>query len=489
MRLPVLNFVFNGSALRALFSSLLGHEKRVDWRQLRQDRRVQFFALLFAIPVFGAVAAYSVAPAEHEPLIGLPPSQVAALPLALPPLAVAEELTPLYPLRRPTPFIQEETIRRGDTLASLLWRLGVRDPDAESFIKRDTIARNLLQLRPGRSVQAHTDSNGLLQKLRYFHTPAAADARQEGAGAASRLLEIERLGQGNLWQAKEVEIQNERRVEMRRADIRSSLFAATDAANIPDGIATQLAELFSGEIDFHKDLRRGDHFRVLYEAFYQQGDFVRAGRILAAEFNNGGKTIQAFWFAEPGERGQTGTHGAYYTAEGRSLKRQFLRSPLEFSRVTSGFTSARFHPILQTWRAHKGVDYAAPVGTPIRAVADGVVETAGVKGGYGNVLILKHGGQYSTVYAHLNSFARGLRKGAKVRQGDLIGYVGQTGWATGPHLHYEFRVNDEPRNPLAIALPQAQPLLGMRLLNFQQQARGQQQQLNLLNQTTLVALE
>lgn len=457
------------------------------WRPNVEDRRVQFFALLFAIPVFGAVAAYSVAPAENEPLAGLPPSQIQHLPLELPALDVLTEQATLYPIKRLPDFVHEETIRRGDTLATLLLRLGVRDAEADSFIRRDPVARGLLQLRPGRTVQARTDNAGQLMSLQYFHTPAAVEGKGEVAGARSRLLVIEKLAASKMWVARETEVVNERRIEMRNAEIRSSLFAATDTADIPDGIATQIAEIFSGEIDFHKDLRRGDSFRVVYEAYYQQGDFVRSGRILAVEFINGGKSYQAIWFGEnkDGQASSLNDTGAYYTAEGRSLKRAFLRSPLEFSRVTSGFTTARFHPILQTWRAHTGVDYGAPSGTPIRATADGVVELAGVKGGYGNAVILKHAQQYSTLYGHLSAFGRGIRNGARIRQGDIIGYVGQTGWATGPHLHYEFRVNDQPRDPLTIALPQALPLNGGRMMNFLAHAREMRQRLAMLQNTTL----
>jgi murein DD-endopeptidase MepM/ murein hydrolase activator NlpD len=214
----------------------------------------------------------------------------------------------------------------------------------------------------------------------------------------------------------------------------------------------QLADIFSGDIDFLHDLRRGDRFSVLYETRRIDGEMVGSGRVVAAEFVNKGVAYRAFLW-----RGPDGTEG-YYDEDGKSLKKAFLRSPLTFTRVTSGFALARFHPFLQTWRAHKGVDFAAPSGTPVLAAGAGRVVFAGQQNGYGNVAMLQHGGAYSTVYAHLSRFAPGIKSGAHVRQGEVIGYVGMTGWATGPHLHYEFRVDNVQKDPLALALPNAQPV-------------------------------
>jgi murein DD-endopeptidase MepM/ murein hydrolase activator NlpD len=227
--------------------------------------------------------------------------------------------------------------------------------------------------------------------------------------------------------------------------IQSSLFAATDSAGVPDAIASQVAEIFSGEIDFHRALRKGDRFSVVYETLEGDGEPLRSGRVLSTEFVNAGKTFQAMWFQDPT---QPRAKGAYYTLDGKSLQRTFLASPMAFSRMTSGF-KMRFHPILQKWRAHLGVDYAAPVGTPVRTVGDGVVEFAGVQNGFGNVVFVRHGGSHSTVYAHLSRI--GVKQGQSVSQGQTIGAVGATGWATGPHLHFEFRVNGQHRDPLTIA--------------------------------------
>jgi murein DD-endopeptidase MepM/ murein hydrolase activator NlpD len=225
--------------------------------------------------------------------------------------------------------------------------------------------------------------------------------------------------------------------------IQTSLFAATDDARIPDSIAVQLAEIFSGDIDFHRALRKGDRFTVTYESLEADGESLKPGKVLTAEFVNKGKTHQAMWFQENSIK-----PGGYYNLQGQSLRRTYLASPLAFSRVSSGF-SMRFHPIFQTWRAHLGVDYAAGQGTPVRCVGLGVVQSAGNLGGYGNAVVIKHSNGHSTVYAHLSKML--VRRGQSVSQGQAIGLVGATGWATGPHLHFEFRVNGVHKDPQLLA--------------------------------------
>jgi murein DD-endopeptidase MepM/ murein hydrolase activator NlpD len=304
-------------------------------------------------------------------------------------------------------------------------------------VRTNAAARPLYQLRPGRAVRVATDEDGQLLALRFL----------AGNG---ELLEITR--HDDSFRAASAPPMAETRVTLRAGEIRSSLFGAADEIGLPDAITMALADIFGGDIDFHHDLRQGDRFIVVYETRYVDGEPIGTGRVMAAEFVNRGATFRAFlWRAPDGSEG-------YYTDDGRSTKKAFLRSPMEFSRVTSGFTLARFHPILQEWRAHRGIDFGAPTGTPVRATADGVVTLAGRQGGYGNVVMLKHSGPYSTVYAHLSRFATSARSGTRVRQGDTIGYVGQTGWATGPHLHYEFRISGEARNPMSVALPIAMPV-------------------------------
>jgi murein DD-endopeptidase MepM/ murein hydrolase activator NlpD len=229
-------------------------------------------------------------------------------------------------------------------------------------------------------------------------------------------------------------------------------------------------------------LRRGDRFSVVYEMLYYEGSAVKAGRVMAAEFINAGKTHRAMWFGDQDGR------GGYYTPEGKNLRKAFMRSPLEFSRVTSGF-AMRVHPTQGGWRQHKGVDYGAPTGTRIRATADGVVNFIGRQNGYGNVIVLRHQNNVTTLYGHMNNFASGLRKGSRVSQGDAIGYVGATGWATGPHLHYEFRVGTEHRNPLTVAMPSAEPLPTYRFAAFKAHVRELGSSLNLLSHIALAANE
>lgn len=365
-------------------------------------------------------------------------------------------------------YFREEEVRSGDTLGALLLRLGVDDAQAAAFLKSDPLARNVLRLKPGKTVHAELGADGTLQTLTM---PDADAGRQDDA---PKNIVVRRDGDG--MRAAEVPASLERRVEMRSGEIRSSLFAATDDARIPDNVANQIVQMFATDIDFASDLRRGDRFNVVYESFWQDGEPVRAGRVLAAEFLNDGKAYQAVWFDSPDDaRG-----GGYYGFDGHSLKKAFLRSPLTFSRISSGF-SMRLHPILGKWKAHKGVDFAAATGTPIHASGDGTVEFIGRQTGYGNVVMLKHWSDYSTVYAHMSRFAEGLHKGDKVQQGEVIGYVGATGWATGPHLHYEFRVDNVPRDPLTVDIPNAQPLAGADLQRFASVSSEMQRRIALLD--------
>jgi len=411
----------------------------------RKNRIVSASAVFLALCAFGAAGVAPIAPDAAD----LPVHSVVEN-LALPNLS--EQIAGMTPSAQV--FVSEEKVRPGDTLAALMQRLGIDDNEAANFIRSNAIARGILQLKAGKRIQAQTRADGQLVQL----SAALDDARD--AGPAKNLI-ITRESDG--LRAKVSAAALERRVEMRSGEIRSSLFAATDAAQIPDVVASQMVDMFSTEIDFGADLRRGDRFNVVYESFWQDGEFVRTGRILAAEFRNGGDTYQTVWFEEAGKP------GGYFSFDGKSLKKAFLKSPLEFTRISSGF-SMRMHPILGQWKQHKGVDFAAPTGTPIRASGDGTVEFVGTQNGYGNVVVLKHWSNYSTAYAHMSRFASGLHKGDKISQGELIGYVGSTGWATGPHLHYEFRVNNEPRDPLSIDIPNAQPLAGVDLQRFRKVA-------------------
>lgn len=402
-------------------------------------------AAIAILAASGVVAAFAtIAPTEQIELKLAGPAQVEALTLRKDPLPA------------PVSYIREERFQRGDTIAAFLSRLGI----AESQISRLSRLRMLQSLRPGYTVSAEVSAEGMPKALAFL---------------TGRDTLVQISPDGESYRVSENRAALETHVVMKSGLIRSSLFAAADAAGVPDSIAMQLADVFGGDVDFHRDLRSGDRFAVVYEVHTLVGRPVRAGRVLAAEFVNQKKTYRAVHF-------NTG----YYTPDGKNMRKAFLRSPLEFSRVTSGF-GMRMHPFARSWRAHKGIDYAAPIGTRVRAVGDGVVEFAGAKGGYGNVVILRHHGQYATVYAHLKRVA--VRRGAKVAQNDTIGSVGQTGWATGPHLHYEFRIAGEARNPLSIAMPAALPLPAQALPAFRSHAGPLVARLDLLASSNLASLE
>ncbi|MFM7330605.1 MAG: peptidoglycan DD-metalloendopeptidase family protein, partial [Brachymonas sp.] len=328
---------------------------------------------------------------------------------------------------------RSETTRSNDSADTLLRRLGVMDAAAVQFIKNDATARTALLSRAGRAVTAEVNASHGLVKLTARWTPDDSNNFQR--------LVIER--QANVLTSRVETAPLAASTRLASGTIKSSLFAATDEARIPDGVAIQLAEIFSGDIDFYRALRKGDRFSVVYESLEADGEPMRAGRVLSADFVNNGKLFSAVWFQE-----KSAAKGQYYTLDGNSLRKAFLASPLEFSRMTSGF-GGRMHPIAKQFRMHTGVDYAAPTGTPIRSVGDGVVDFAGVQRGYGNVVEIKHRDGKSTLYAHMHTIA--VRKGQSIAQGQNIGTVGSTGWSTGPHLHFEFRINGVHHDPLTLA--------------------------------------
>ncbi len=435
------------------------HESEIlaqNLSRLARNGKLRRLVLAATLPFAGVMAAFGIAPDTVTDQVAI--NRIVE-PIALP------ELQPVA--QGPETFWREERIQRGDTIGSLLARLGVEDPEAIQFLRNARDARSLYQLAPGRVVRALTTNEGKLITLRYMQGGTELAVEQQGDG----------------YTIVEQKPALETRVLMKSAEIRSSLFAATDAAQLADSIATQIADIFSTDIDFHKDLRRGDRFTVVYEMQYHLGEPVKAGRVLAAEFTNQGKRHQAMWFKH--SDGQ----GGYYTFDGKNIRKAFLRSPLEFSRISSGFTQARFHPVLQQWRAHRGVDYAAPTGTGVKATADGVVELAGRHAGYGNLLVLRHQSKYTTWYGHLSGFAKGIHKGARVAQGEVIGYVGATGLATGPHLHYEFRINDEHQDPLRVVMPEAPPITADQRAAFEAVARPMAQRLGLLRATNVASVD
>lgn len=420
-------------------------------------KNLRRLVIISSIPLFGVVAAFGIVP--DTPLEDIPVQRI-VLDLPLPNIPQTNDANII--------LWQQERIQRNDSVASLLTRLKINSEDKSGFLHDARNIKTMRRLVPGKTIHAQTTAAGELLALRYF------------PGGSEQLL-IEKTD--GTFKENKSQFNIETHIKMKSGVIRSSLFAATDGANVPDSVAIQIAEIFASDIDFHRDLRKEDRFKVVYELRYSNGEPTGAGRVLAVEFINKGKTYQAVYFeANDKERG-------YYTPDGKNLRRAFLRSPLKFSRISSGFTRSRYHPVLKKWRAHKGVDYAARRGTPVRATANGTVAVSTRQRGYGKLIILKHRGRYSTAYAHLSAFAKGLRKGKRVNQGDIIGYVGSTGLATGPHLHYEFRINGVQRNPLRVVMPAAIPLAAKNVPAFNKNTEPLMARLNMLRDTNIAFLD
>lgn len=418
------------------FDSIVSAALHLQSTVRQHPRRLS--AAVLALLTGSAMTAFGVAPLSALP-IAEPPRITQVSETIQPPdldvqlTALGEQILPLY---------RSDITRSSDTVDSLLQRLGVSDAEAANFIRQDRVAGWLMQGRSGKSVKAIVE-DGQLREL-VVRGPSSANSGDYDTYFTR--LTIERDAATGSFRAKQETVPLEASTQLGSGMIRSSLFAAADDARIPDGITNQIAEIFGNEIDFRRELRKDDAFSVLYEALSADGEPITwgasHGRVLAARFINRGKTYDAVWFQEPGRK------GAYFDLSGRSTTRAFLASPLAFSRVTSGF-AMRFHPVHKTMRAHKGVDFGAPTGTPVRSVGEGVVTFSGWQTGYGNVVHIEHSGGRSTVYAHLSRID--ARKGQRIEQGQLIGAVGATGWATGPHLHFEFKVNGQQIDPMQVA--------------------------------------
>ncbi|MEX1266512.1 MAG: peptidoglycan DD-metalloendopeptidase family protein [Woeseia sp.] len=361
----------------------------------------------------------------------VPPAQAAAtqtLPAASfhPPLVYDE---PQYD-------VLVHTIRSGDTLDRLFRRNNLSLGDLAQIVRLDGAAEQLRMLRPGDRLEIRHHEGKLLSLSRDLGLTKTLRVARNDDGFAAEFIE--------------------RPVELRRNSaygrIESSLFESAAAAGLSDKLIMNLAGIFAWDVDFVLDIRRKDDYYIIYEEIWQDEKFVSTGEIIAAEFNNNGRTFQAIRYIDADGRAD------YFTPEGRSVRKAFVRAPVDFSRISSNFNPTRRHPILNTIRAHKGVDYAAPSGTPIKAAGDGKVIFRGRKGGYGNTVILQHGGNITTLYAHMSGFAKNAPIGGRVKQGQTIGFVGSTGLATAAHLHYEYRLNGVHRNPRTVQLPQADPI-------------------------------
>lgn len=343
------------------------------------------------------------------------------------------------------------TVADGDTLSSVFAKAGLSDDALHELLASNRDAQQLTRVKSGQIFHITRNGKGELEAL------------------SSRLSSLEnvqvtRTAQG--FSVKREQLKPATRQVYAHGVIDSSLFVATKRAGLPHGLAMELASIFGYDIDFALDLREGDEFEVIYEENALDGKRVgNGGTILAARFTSRGKTFSAVRFTD--RQGSS----TYYRADGSSMRKAFIRTPVDFARISSRFTNARFHPVLNKMRAHKGVDYAAPPGTPIKATGDGKVLTAGRQGGYGNTVVIQHGQSYRTVYGHMKGFAAGIRAGSQVKQGQIIGYVGTTGLSTGPHLHYEFQINGQHVDPLSQKLPMADPLAGAERKRFLQQSQ------------------
>jgi len=332
------------------------------------------------------------------------------------------------------PAWQELTIKTGDNLSGVFSRAGLNDRDLYELFDGNKSAKDLRNLAVGQKMSFLVDNEGKLKELKYSKNTLDS-------------IKFTRTASG--FTSQESSLKPEIRYSFRQGTINSSLFMSGKQAGLPNNLTMELADIFGWDIDFALDIKKGDEFKVMFEEQYLNGKKIGTGSILSAEFTNDGTTYRAVRY--------TNKDGAtkYFTPDGKGMNKAFLRTPVDFARISSEFSLGRLHPVLNTIRAHKGTDYAASTGTPIRATGDGKVILAGRKGGYGNCVIIQHGQGYETLYGHMNNFAKGISTGSRVSQGQVIGYVGQTGLATGPHLHYEFHMNGEVRNPVTVPLPQA----------------------------------
>ncbi len=360
---------------------------------------------------------------------------------------------------------QHYLVRKGDSLSRIFKRLQLPQALALS-LSRNRPGSLLQRLRPGRSLYWKSAADHSLLAMSYEFS-------------AENTLEIRQTAAGYQTSISPKPVQTVQR--QARGKIISSLAQAIRLQRVPVSVMLQLVDIFGWDIDFGQDLRRGDRFNVLWQQDRWQGKLVRNGPVLAAEFVNQGIRYRAVRFTD--SLNKTG----YYAPDGSSLRRSFLKTPVKFSRISSGFSLRRYHPKLKKWRAHNGVDYAAPRGTSVRSTADGTILFKGWKGGYGRTVIIRHGGPYSTVYAHLSKFSRGLRSGSRVKQGDIIAYVGSSGLATGPHLHYEFRVNGKYKNPVTFRPPRVLAISKQELLAFRNSTRQYLAKLEAGQQIRIVA--
>jgi murein DD-endopeptidase MepM/ murein hydrolase activator NlpD len=430
-------------------SPLLHDYKSAEPAAPQKSKRLQWFVVGLGIPIAGLLLVMSMTGEEQSsaPAPIVTTATLADSADAVP--SLDEELRPIelnktFTTARPMPEMKavpgrdrhELTIRSGDTLDRLIRKHHLDLGNLAAISGLPDAGKHLKMLRPGDELLIEHDNGKLISLYRELDLNNALLVSRGESGFSAEIV------------ARPIEIQ--RRLAYGR--IETSLFESAASAGMPDKLIMNLAGIFAWDIDFVLDIRKADDYYILFEEIYQDGKFVTSGEIIAAEFNNNGRTFQAVRFVDESGRSD------YFTPDGRSVRKAFIRAPVDFTRISSAFNPNRRHPILNTIRAHRGVDYAAPGGTPIKAAGDGKVIFRGRKGGYGNAVMIQHGGNITTLYAHMSKFANSARISSRVRQGDVIGYVGATGLATAPHLHYEYQLNGVHRNPRTVELPQADPI-------------------------------
>jgi murein DD-endopeptidase MepM/ murein hydrolase activator NlpD len=444
---------------------------RVDYKPsgeavVRQPGRVRhrYWLMLLVTAVAGACFQLFNQPATASHSIA-PPGAVTQASTLIP---AAGSLAAAGSAQTPSPpgISVQMVVHRGDNLARLFAANNLSATDLDSIMRLGGDTDQLKTILPGQQIDVQHDAQGHVLSLHMqIDTAHVFDVREETQGYVAKVSEIPTITH----------------TAYAHGVIENSLFDAANRAGLSDGVTMKLIHLYAWDIDFAHDIQSGDSFSVLYQKIERQGQPITDGDILAAEFTTGGKTYKVIRYTNPD--GDTG----YYTPDGHNVRKALIRAPVSFSRISSGFSLHRLNPVLGYTRAHQGVDYAAPTGTPIKAAGDGRIVFRGRKGGYGNCIVIQHGGGYSTLYAHMSRFRRGLHVGSHVEQDQVIGYVGMTGVATGPHLHFEVRVNGVPRNPRTVKLPDAAPILAKYRPDFERETGVLLAQLDNVNESTRLA--
>lgn len=424
------------SILTKDFKSIAHPEMSQNPIRFRKLHMMVVLALVAVIGTLVSVVSLDAKAKKHATTLNSDPQSKLVLPIDIPASTYGSDNSATADSAIEDEQWKTATVKRGDSLAAIFKRSGLSSGDLHLIMKLGKETKRLRNVQPGQTFRINADEDGNLQILLYEVNKLET-------------LAIHRDGDDFIasYHHKDVE----KRTNHASAVVTSSLFEAGRDAGLSDSLTMELANIFGWDVDFALDIRQGDHFTVIYEEHFLNGEKINNGAILAAEFVNQGTSYKAIRYTDASNRSD------YYSPNGLSMRKAFLRTPVDFRRISSRF-GKRKHPVLNRIRMHKGVDYAAPRGTPIRASGDGKVVHKGRKGGYGRAVIIQHGGRYSTLYAHMKSYRSGIYVGKRVKQGQIIGYVGSSGRATGPHLHYEFRVNGAHRNPLTVKLPSAKPI-------------------------------